>query len=322
MTHHEYQERIELMLYQELSELEQRETELHMADCQECRAFHEELKKFRSLLAQHKPVEITDRLLSEARQQFQSSLRDQRTKRSPLDRLADFIGESIVPQYKIALGAAATVGLGFFLGYMAFRPGQAQEQTASVPIQAVNQSPEVLKEEGQITNVRFIGSEAKTGEVEFTFDAVMPVHMKGSVNDPKIHQVLAHALLNEVNPGVRLRSVNAIASETVQRPDNDVRDVLIAAVKSDENAGVRKEALKALQKFPFDDRIKRTLLDVLTHDANPALRITAINALASMKGAAVSGDNEVLDVFKQKMKSDNNQYVRLRANSFLQEIKQ
>lgn len=322
MTHQEYQERIGLMLYHELSEHEQRETELHIVGCTECSAFHDELKKLHGVLAQYKPVEISDRLLSEARRQLRSSIRGQRTTGSLLGRLTDFIGDAIAPRYKIAVGAASTIGLGFFLGYVAFKHGEVSRPAVPLPTEPVSIATQVSKEEGEIANVRFIDSEKNDGQVEFTFDAVMPVHMKGSVDDPKIQQVLAHALLNEQNPGVRLRSVSAIASEKIQRPDSDVRDVLIAAVKSDGNPGVRKEALKALQRFPFDNEIKKTLLDVLTHDLNPALRIAAINVLASVKGRAVSADQELLEVFKQKMKSDNNQYVRLRANAFLQEIKQ
>ena len=53
------------------------------------------------------------------------------------------------------------------------------------------------------------------------------------------------------------------------------------AAVSDENPGVRKEALKALAQFPMDEKIKTAYLDILKHDNNSAIRIAAINALAS-----------------------------------------
>lgn len=322
MTHQEFQERIELMLYSELGPVEERETRAHVLECQECRSFHDELKKLHGVLAQYKPVEISDRLLYEAREQLQSSMKTQAGKRALLESIEEYILGILTPRYRLAFGGVATIAIGFFAGYLAFRSPQTLAPSLQVPVQTVSQSSDVVKEEGQITNVRFINSDTRNGEVEFTFDAVMPVHMKGSVTDPKIQQVLAHALLNEQNPGVRLRSVNAIASEPSFHPDNDIRDILITAVKSDANAGVRKEALKALQKFPMDQQIKKTLLDVLTHDDNSALRIAAINVLASAKAESSGPDQEFLDVLKQRMQSDKNDYIRVRAKAVLQENKQ
>jgi hypothetical protein len=322
MTHEQYRERVELMYYDELEAAERKDVEAHLRECKECRAWHDELKKLHGVLAQYTPVEVTDRLLFEARDQLISAMRDKGARTSLLDRIRDFLAGSLVPNYKIALGGVLTIALGFSLGYVAFKPGSAQSPSLPIPLQAVGQSPEFDKGEGQIANVRDIATDPKSGEVEFMFDAVMPVHMKGSVNDPKIQQVLAHAILSEENPGVRLRTVNAIASERVERPDSEVRDILIMAAVSDQNAGVRMEALKALDQFPMDEKIKKTYLDVLKHDNNSAIRIAAINALASSKVETSGRDKEFMDVLKQRMQTDNNDYIRLRAKAVLQENKQ
>jgi anti-sigma factor RsiW len=322
MTHEQYRERVELMYYDELEAKERKEIEAHMIECKECRSLHDELKKLHGVLAQYTPVEVTDRLLFEARDQLISAMRGKDARTSVLDRIRDFLGGTLMPNYKIALGGVLTIALGFSLGYVAFKPAAARSTSLPLPLQAVSQSPEFDKGEGQIANVRDIASDPKTGEVEFMFDAVMPVHMKGSVNDPKIQQVLAHAILSDENPGVRLRTVNALASERAERPDSEVRDILISAAVSDENSGVRMEALKALEQFPMDEKIKKTYLDVLKHDNNSAIRIAAINALASSKMGTAAPDKEFIDVLKQRMQTDNNDYIRLRAKAVLQENKQ
>jgi hypothetical protein len=312
------------MLYDELSTQDRHDLERHLEECAECRAELEELKKFHSVLAQHTPSFVTDTLLQEARRELRGALRSERLKQSTREKLAERVRIFTLPQYKIAFGAVATLAVGLFLGYLVFSPRSAEREIQQLPTQAAKESAQPLGGNTQITNVRFVNSDPTSGEVEFTFDAVKPVHMKGSVNDPDIQKVLAYALLNEQNPGVRLRSVDAIGSEQLKPAgaERDIKRTLIAALKSDKNPGVRKEALAVLQKFPFDEEVKQAFLDVLVHDANSGLRIAAINALEDAGGGNLPLDPEVLKVFKQKMQLDDNNYIRLRARAVVEEMKQ
>jgi hypothetical protein len=324
MKHQQYKDRLQLMLYDELSTQDRQDLEKHLEECAECRAELEELKRFHSVLAEHTPSFVTDSLLQEARRELRGALRGERLKQSIWEKLAEGVRNLILPQYKTAFGAVATLAVGLFLGYLVFSPRSGERGIQQLPTQAAKETAQPLGGNTQITNVRFVSSDPTSGEVEFTFDAVKPVHMKGSVNDPDIQKVLAYALLNEQNPGVRLRSVDVIGSENLKSTSSEVeiKRTLIAALKSDDNPGVRKEALEVLQRFPFDDEIKRAFLDVLVHDNNSALRITAINALENARGEKLPVDPEVLSVFKQKMLSDENNYIRLRARAVVEEVKQ
>lgn len=323
MNHKQYQELIELYFYDELDEPQRKEAEQHLSECAECRSLHDELKKLHGVLAQYTPLQVSDAVLQSARHDLQAALRDERAKGSSRSNILDWITETLFPQYKLAFSAVAIVALGFFLGYLVFRSPEAPgEKVEPTNVKQAKEERPAMPEGGQITNVKFVDSGTNNGEVEFTFDAVMPVHMKGSVNDPKIQEVLAHALLNEENPGVRLRSVNAIAEQRVQRTDDDVKKALMAALKSDPNPGVRKQALSVLQKFPPDKEIQHAFLDALVHDASSGIRIAAINALGSQNGSTYRNDKDILEVLKERMKSDDNQYIRIRAKEVLQEIKQ
>jgi len=143
-----------------------------------------------------------------------------------------------------------------------------------------------LSEDISISNVRFVDSDATDGEVEFTFQASRPVHLKGNVNDPQIQSVLTYAMLNEQNPGSRLNSINAMDTEKPMQYDSDVKNALITVIMTDQNPGVRREALKLMNKFPYDESMKQTLLYVITNDTVSGLRIEALNSLieASDKG--------------------------------------
>jgi hypothetical protein len=324
MRHQQYKDRLQLMLYDELSTQDLQDLEKHIEECAECRAELEELKKFHSVLAQHTPSFVTDTLLQEARRELRGALRSERLKQSIWEKLAERVRIFTLPQYKIAFGAVATLAVGLFLGYLVFSPRSGEREIQQLPTRAAKETTQPLGGNTQITNVHFVSSDPTSGEVEFTFDAVKPVHMKGSVNDPDIQKVLAYALLNEQNPGVRLRSVDAIGSEQLKPAgaERDIKRTLIAALKSDKNPGVRKEALAVLQKFPFDEEVKQAFLDVLMYDANSGLRIAAINALEDARGESLPLDPEVLKVFKQKMQSDDNNYIRLRARAVVEEMKQ
>jgi hypothetical protein len=324
MNHQSYKDRLQLMLYDELSPEERQDVERHLRGCAECQVELQKLKKFHSLLAEHVPAFFTEGLLQEARQELRGALRTVRMKQSVWERLVEWIRDFLQPRYKIAFGAVATLAVGIFLGYLAFAPRATERETQEQITPVTKEASQPLNENTRITNVRFISSDPSTGEVEFSFDAVKPVYMKGSVNDPEVQKVLAYALLNEQNPGVRLRSVDVMRSEQLTSTGSEVeiKRTLIAALNSDDNPGVRKKALEVLEKLPFDDEIKRAFLDVLVHDNNSALRIAAINALEGARGEKFPVDPEVLSVFKQKMRSDDNNYIRLRARAVVEEMKQ
>ena len=319
MNHTQYKEWLQLLMYDELTTDEHAALEQHLKGCPECRQELEELKNFHATLLEAGAFVPDETMLQQARQRLRSSLHSEQSRPSILDNIVDAITTIILPNYKIALGGIVTLAIGILVGRLMLSPQQAGVTQLSA-VQNVSAS---LEGEPRITNVRFINSDPDSKDIEFTFDAVSPVHMKGNINDERVQKVLAHALVNDQNPGVRLRSVSAFASrvQSLKLPDKDVKAALILALKTDDNPGVRTEALKALLSFPFDDAIKQAFLHVLMHDSNPALRIAAINSLDSTRVQGQETDKDLLDVLRERMHSDENNYVRIRAKSVLEEEK-
>ncbi|MBI4535495.1 MAG: HEAT repeat domain-containing protein [Ignavibacteriae bacterium] len=267
-----------------------------------------------------------EQLLVEARKELRAVLRAESVRTSFWDLLKERTHGIIFPQYRIAFAALASIVVGLFAGYLIFSPDRSPQITVAEadPILSPAGMPGSFPEgETHFGNLRFIDSDASDGSIEFTFDAVSPVHIRGNINDNRIQKVLAYALINDQNPGVRLRSVNAFAARanTVKLPDREVKAALISALKSDENPGVRREALKALQSFPFDEEIKQVFLHVLMRDTNSAMRIAAINGLDSARFTGSHSDENLLTVLKDRMLTDENTYVRIRAKAVLQEVK-
>jgi hypothetical protein len=320
MNHQHYKKSLHLSFYEELSGAEKSGLDDHLRRCPECQAELEKLQKLHETLARAGAFTPDEALLHESRKELRAHLRSERNRPSFLDRLSDFAEQYLLPNYKVAFGGAVMLAAGILVGRFFFSPAQQSDRITEQPVP----DPKLASFEGEprITNIRFLDPDASDGMVEFTFDAMTQVHMKGSINDERIQKMLAHALVNDQNPGVRLRSVSAFStqSERLRLPDREVKAALILAATSDKNPAVRKEALKTLKSFPFDEEIKQTYLHVLMQDDNAALRIAAINSLDSARTETY--DAALLDVLKQRMQSDDNSYVRIRAKAVLEEIKQ
>jgi hypothetical protein len=329
MNHSHFRELLHLSVYGELTPDERQILEGHLPECADCRAELAELNKMSAMLSERKLIEPDETLLREARRELRVALRLELSRRSVWQKIADLAPQSIQPRYRVAFGGVAMLGIGLLAGYMIFSkpPGSDLDVLVS---QSENTAEFSEVGDARIANVRFIDPDASDGEVEFVFEAVKPVRMKGSVNDKQIQRVLTHALLNEQNPGVRLRTVNTIASQvalTQSVPNEQVQDVelveaLIEALKFDPNDGVRKEALKVLIQFPLTKAIRDALLYALVHDKNPGIRVEAIKNMEKAKAANQMIDEQTLNVLRQKMEQDDNNYIRLRARAILQEVKQ
>ncbi len=313
MGHEQFTRRLHLLALDELEGPERRLVEEHLRTCAACR---EELERLQSMLAvvrDHAPgLQVDDQMLQEARQELRAALRRERMHRTVAERAAEWLAGAFAPGTRLALGALATLAVGFLAGRTLFPTRPAD----------VSGAAEATPGDTRITNVRFLDSGPGNGSVEFTFDAVRPVRMKGSINDPQVQKVLTYAMLNDENPGVRLRAVSAMAAPAVPRPDREIRSALILTLRTDPNAGVRKEALAALLRLPPDSDVKNALLNTLMSDRNPGLRIAAINAIDSLRARGEGADQAVLRALQAKMHSDDNTYIRLRARTVLQEARE
>jgi hypothetical protein len=317
MEHQIYEEMIQLALLDELKDEELNKLHQHLIECSECQAEYDRLKKYYEVIEQNKTGETDELFLQDARRQFRLKLDYDLSKQSIIEKVIIFFRRYLWAHKKPVFASAFSLAAGLFLGYFLFTPA------GSVTIGNLTENLGLSAGNSQIANIQFINSDTGKGEVEFSFDEVKRVEMKGKLSDPAVQKILANALVNEKSPGTRIQTVNALANQTMEnnRANPKVKSALITALKFDGNPAVRMEALKALLYLPYDDEINESLLYALEHDKNSGLRVAAINGLASAKINGKTIGQEGMKVLNQKVKNDDNEYVRIRAASLLKEEK-
>ncbi|MCX6150986.1 MAG: HEAT repeat domain-containing protein [Ignavibacteriales bacterium] len=321
MEHEKYKEWIDLSLYNELTEEESRELNKHIVSCTDCKSEFEKVEKLRLVLNGLKTTEPGEQLLSDARRELRSNIQIEQSKKSlweiSIERLNQFLSSNI----RVAMSGAVMVLVGIGIGYLLFTKSDVIDTSQFIN---ASQTDPFERNDIKIRNLQFNNSPSGNNEVSFSFEAVKSVKMKGKIGDELIQKVLAHSLVNEQNDGVRLRTLNAISAQTEnkKKPDAKVKVALISALKFDSNAGVRREALVVLKKFPVDEDIIEALLFVLKNDKNSGLRVAAINSLSDDKISEKNLSKEMLELLQQRSREDENQYVRIRAKSILQEVVQ
>jgi hypothetical protein len=315
MNHNEFKQMIQLSLYGELSDDKQKKLISHLESCEECRLELEHQKKIMMLIADHKNLEVNEELLKEARIQLRGALRQERNNRSSVSSFTNYIFQLFSTPPRLAFGAASVLILGIIIGSIFI----GREK-----ITATEKNPEftntsIFDNDLRISNVQFIDSDPTDGEIEFTFNAVKQMHYKGSVNDPGVQSFLAYAMLNDQNPGSRLNSINAMDTYKKLSLDKEVKNALITVVMTDKNAGVRREALKLMNRTSFDESLKQAYLFVLLNDSSSALRIEALNALIEANKNGHSLDRNDLDLVVKQANQDDNNYIKLKSKTLLQE---
>ena len=321
MKHEQYEELLHLSFYHELSDEEQVALELHLKACAECQAEAAELGKLETVLTRASRFEVNDQLLDEARRDLRVALRLERSKRSAWSEFMERLDAFSSPAFRLAMGGVAIIVVGVSIGYIVFGP--SSDPGALRTLQGVNQAS-FQRSEPRVSNFRILQQSPENSEVEFSFEMITPVRMRGNINDNAVQRVMAQALLSDQNPGARLLTVSTLANQVASEktPDKEIKGALIQAMKSDGNVGVRREALKAMQNFQLDKEIKDALLFVLKNESNPSMRIDVINYLEKPVLAGKTVDQDILNGLKQSMQSDNNNYIRIRAKNIYEEVNQ
>lgn len=298
----ELRETIYLLLYDEVSAEERQTLESHLADCANCGAELEKVRSLRSLLGSDSPAEPSAALLAECRQLFEEALDREELGWHGLVR--EWWGMRAQALAFRAVTAVTLLILGFGLGWnLRLRSPVAPESGrpgAGSPPQFSSADLSNLR----ISGISQVAPDPETGAVRITMNAERRVALEGSLDDPRIQEVLLYAIKNYDNPGIRRDTLEALRR---RGDDPGIRQAMLYALQHDENVGVRLEALKAVSSRAHEPEVRQALLEVLQRDTNPGVRVAAVNALVDYR------DDEVQSVLERLAAGDPNTYVRLKS---------
>jgi len=297
---------ITLYIYDELPDDARHELEQHTERCAGCAAELKTSREFRGLMTEVLPAsDPTPNLLAASRIRLSEALESAEPARRWRWTL-DLAGWLHQVRFAPAL-AAVLLMIGFAGGVMASyklvnKPTDIAQGPKNPP--AINQA--------SIAGIKSIIPDPGSRKVEIQYDTVQPEKVEGTIDDPRIQQLLLFAARSNYNAGVRMDSVDLLA----QRPeDRQVRDALIFALRYDANPGVRLKALDGLGPYvQSDTSVRNAVLDALLNDSNPGVRSEAIVLLKPLKA-----DASVRQAFQQ-LSRDKSKFIRSESQRVLATI--
>lgn len=148
-----------------------------------------------------------------------------------------------------------------------------------------------------------------SGEIRLVVEESRPKIVEGAPGDENIRRLLIGAVRDPVDPGLRAGAIELLR-RAPQSPE--VRDALLDALQHDPNPGVRLRALEGLKPYAEDPEARQTLSRVLLGDGDPGVRTLAVDLLAS------SRDPDVVEALQELLTRENDAYVRTRSQRALQ----
>lgn len=288
------QQNVCLYLYNELADDARHEVEQHIRRCPQCAAELAAQQEFQAQMNVLPVEEPSASFLAAARMRLQETLETTEQDRAWYHRLA-FDPAAWLRQVRFSPALAAVIlmiGFGSGLGTMYSALGGRQAP------------PHPPAQEASIAGITSIDHQPNSNTVQIHFDRILPESVEGSIDDPKIQDLLRFAAKNNSNnPGVRLDSVDLLNS----KPDDPrVREALTYALRYDSNPGVRLKALDGLGAYVKEDiRVRNAVLEALLNDSNPGVRSGALQALEPVRA-----DSSVRMALQQLAKDDPSDYIR------------
>jgi hypothetical protein len=166
-------------------------------------------------------------------------------------------------------------------------------------------------EDFEIYKLKVNSYDSATGDIDLSFSLASETRLSGNVADASINQLMAVALLDDIDSASRLDTINAL--QPVLTGDK-VFNALIHVLTTDPNPGVRYQAVQSLVTLSHEEKVRDALRYVLEEDVNPGVRIQAFDALAEYK------DQQTLDVFRRQMDVDSNEYIRAQSRTIIEEL--
>jgi hypothetical protein len=298
------QQKIALFAYGELPDDQCPALEGHLATCKRCQEEFAAVQALQQAMALAPAQEPSANLLAQARLRLEEAL-DTMPRTSWLMRIQQsmFRGVSTLGRVPVAASALLVLGLGSgsFAGF---------HYAASHNHRPVAELAGAVEAAGKIANVNSIVPEPNSENVVVHFNRLVPETTQGSLDDPRIRELLVLGTQSQLNSGVAENSVNLLARECEaghQCPAHSpIRQALLVALKYDKDSGVRLNALKGLKPYVAEDMgVRDGVLEALLDDPDATVRSRAIELLHP-----VEADSSVREVLHTVASEDDNPHIR------------
>jgi hypothetical protein len=327
-------ERIVMAAYGELADDAAHELDRHLATCSGCAQEKEQLFALK-LLAEAYPVCDPDpNLMARSRMRLEEAL-DAIPPKRWFERLLQRLRNNAASLQAAPIAACLLLiiggGAGSLAGYhiaqvravkLADNPAQSGPLTPTSPQQGSQGQLSPSSDDGASAQsappqVASIVHEPNSEYVEVHYNELVPKQARGSLDEPRIRQLLMLASANAPSPGVRNDSVGLLAAECrAGHQCSAIRDALLVALRYDGSAAVRQKALEGLQPYVAQDSdVRDAVLEALLNDPDPRIRTAAINMLEP-----VDADTSVRQVLRSVATTDRNPHIRLASREVLSHV--
>lgn len=285
---------IVLYLYDELPDDARHELEQHVERCTACAAELRDAREFQDSMASLPVSEPSANLIASSRMRLQEAL--ETAEQHGWLRRWSFDPFVWLRQVRFSPALASILLIIGFVGGV----GTMWRIKAGQVVPAVSPA---ASQEASIGGIRNIIQQPGSNKVEIQYDTVQPQQVQGSLDDPRIQQLLVYAARSNYNSGVRMDSVDLLAQKS---DDMRVREALMMSLRYDKNPGVRLKALDGLRPYVKTDlRVRDAVLEALMNDSNPGVRSEAITLLKEVRA-----DSSVRRVLETLATQDKNEYIR------------
>jgi hypothetical protein len=312
----DFEENLPLFLYGDLPSDQRTACEAHLAVCVQCQAVRDQVRALHGVLAQRPGLEPSPHFLVECRQALEEALDRERLGWRGLMR--DWLHFPQLPARWAGLPVAFTLSLvvfGFGLGWTLGPRAARVAPSVSENVTTSSLAGADL-ENLRINDISRVAPDPNTGDVRITMDAQRRVTVEGSLDDPHIQQLLVYAVKSYDNAGIRRDTLDALRARS---SSPKVRAALLYTLEHDQNVGNRLAALDAVRGMQGGHDLQQSLLQVLEHDDNLGVRVESVDALVNHVEKE-GRDETVLNALQRLAGSDPSGYVRLKCASALRKL--
>jgi len=312
----EFEEYMALDIYGDLSPEQRTLYEAHLANCAPCRAAREQVRRLHEVLAQRTRPEPSPELLVECRLALSDALERERLGWHGLAR--EWLAFLQLPPQRVVSRLAFVLTLvvfGFGLGWT-LRPRAERVVPSGPSIVNTSSLAETDLENMRINDISRVAPDPNTGGVRITMDAQRRFTLEGSLDDPRIQQLLVSAVKSYDNAGIRRDTLDALRART-KIPN--VRAALLYTMQHDPNVGNRLAAMDAARAMQGGDDLQQTLINVLEHDRNLGVRVESVDLVVDQMERQ-GRDEAALSALARLATSDSNSDMRLKCASALRKL--